>query len=298
MKNSRKLTPILHALVAHEAAVRLESFSLAASELGVSQPAISSHIRKLEDHLGVLLFERRNRVVKPTLAGREFAEATRQGFAGILEAIDRISEPARTLTIGASYSLSHLFVLPALSRLQALFPNRTVRLLSSNNYADFDTDEVAFSIRFGPASWREHSSHLIIEERIFPVAAPSLLANLGKTDQDWSLDDLAKGPLLHLDSQSFETASWYRFFAAHGRRMRLLPSVGSFTGYDLLLQSVTAGKGIGLGWEGIVDHALKTGALKRLFAEPVVTSSGFHVVFKEIPDGVTPQHIAAALLEN
>ena len=51
--------PPLNAVRAFAAAARHESFSRAAEELHVSHSAVSRHIKLLEEHLGVLLFERR-----------------------------------------------------------------------------------------------------------------------------------------------------------------------------------------------------------------------------------------------
>ena len=66
--------PPLNAVRAFAAAARHESFSRAAEELHVSHSAVSRHIKLLEEHLGVLLFERRIRQSVLTPAGRAFHE--------------------------------------------------------------------------------------------------------------------------------------------------------------------------------------------------------------------------------
>ena len=62
--------PSLNALRAFEAAARHQSFVKAASELHVTEGAVSRHIRLLEDELGVLLFRRLVRKVELTDQGR------------------------------------------------------------------------------------------------------------------------------------------------------------------------------------------------------------------------------------
>jgi LysR family glycine cleavage system transcriptional activator len=57
-------------LRAFEAAARLESFTLAAKELHLTQSAISHQIRELEDYFAKPLFLRKNRKVEPTSEGR------------------------------------------------------------------------------------------------------------------------------------------------------------------------------------------------------------------------------------
>lgn len=52
------------------AAYRLRSFTHAAEELHITQPAVSQHVRHLEGHYGCALFEKSGRGVEPTAAGR------------------------------------------------------------------------------------------------------------------------------------------------------------------------------------------------------------------------------------
>ncbi|WP_439953337.1 LysR family transcriptional regulator, partial [Escherichia coli] len=61
----------LGALIGFEAAARLESFSLAAAELNMTQSAVSHQIKALENQLSQPLFRRINRGVELTDAGRD-----------------------------------------------------------------------------------------------------------------------------------------------------------------------------------------------------------------------------------
>ncbi len=73
-------------LRAFEAAARLESFTLAAKELHLTQSAISHQIKELEDYFGKPLFFRKNRKVEPTSEGRR-----------LLESLSRIKVSTNTL---------------------------------------------------------------------------------------------------------------------------------------------------------------------------------------------------------
>jgi len=64
--------PPLSALIAFEAAGRLQSFTRAAAELHVTQAAVSRQIRLLEDHIGRPLFTRAHRAVELTNEGRDY----------------------------------------------------------------------------------------------------------------------------------------------------------------------------------------------------------------------------------
>jgi LysR family hydrogen peroxide-inducible transcriptional activator len=68
----------------------LRSFSQAAEQCFVSQPTLSNQIRKLEEHLGVTLFERTNKRVMPTETGTRIIEAARR----VLRDVETITDLA------------------------------------------------------------------------------------------------------------------------------------------------------------------------------------------------------------
>ena len=84
---SRRLPP-LNGLRSFEAAARNLSFTKAASELNVTQAAVSHQVKGLEERLGVQLFKRVNRGLLLTDGGQEYLRAVRESFDRIAEATD------------------------------------------------------------------------------------------------------------------------------------------------------------------------------------------------------------------
>src|SRR5688572_22722940 len=74
------------------AALELGSFTAAAEQLRVSQPAVAEQIRKLEQALATTLFVRAGRGVVPTEAGRAFAEHAARSLRAVEDAADSIDE--------------------------------------------------------------------------------------------------------------------------------------------------------------------------------------------------------------
>src|ERR1700732_5488303 len=72
--------PSLNGLRALEAAARHLSFTVAASELNVTQTAISHQIRRLEEELGLRLFVRQNRALELTPEARDYLPGVRAAF--------------------------------------------------------------------------------------------------------------------------------------------------------------------------------------------------------------------------
>ena len=82
--------PSLNGLRAFEAAARHLSFTNAATELNVTQTAISHQIRRLEEELGIRLFVRQNRALALTPEARDYLPGVRAAFNDLRLATDRL----------------------------------------------------------------------------------------------------------------------------------------------------------------------------------------------------------------
>ena len=124
--------PPLNAVRAFAAAARHQSFSLAAEELHVSHSAVSRHIKLLEEHLGVLLFERRIRQSVLTPAGQHFFEQVSAGLAQIASAAAELrrqaSRPAVKINVRPSFAM--LWLNPRLAQFRALYPQIELQVVT------------------------------------------------------------------------------------------------------------------------------------------------------------------------
>ena len=84
--------PPLNALRVFEAAARHLSFKEAASELSITQAAVSHQVKSLEEYLGVQLFRRSARGVQLTDAARACLPKLREGFDALAAAVEVIRE--------------------------------------------------------------------------------------------------------------------------------------------------------------------------------------------------------------
>src|SRR5947208_12311676 len=100
--------PSLNGLRAFEAAARHLSFTQAASELNVTQTAISHQIRRLEEELGIRLFIRQNRALELTPEARDYLPGIRAAFNDLRLATDRLmrKEDDHVLTVYTVASLA------------------------------------------------------------------------------------------------------------------------------------------------------------------------------------------------
>ena len=88
------------------AVVEKKSFSQAAEQLGVTQPAVSLQVRALEERLGQTLLDRSGRRVEPTEAGRRLYRSAQRMLALEEQLMEEVAADdgrlAGTLSIGAS----------------------------------------------------------------------------------------------------------------------------------------------------------------------------------------------------
>ena len=122
--------PSLNGLRAFEAAARHLNFTRAASELNVTQTAISHQIRRLEQELGVRLFLRRNRALELTAEARDYLPGIRAAFNDLRLATDRLTRRGHdnVLTVSTLASFAAKWLLPRLSDFQDSHPGIDVRI--------------------------------------------------------------------------------------------------------------------------------------------------------------------------
>ena len=95
----------LSAIHAFVLTAELQSFTRAAEALNTTQAAISTKLKRLEDHLGRQLLERTPRTVRLSAAGAAFLDPARDILAAQQRATAIFAAPARRLALGISHHL-------------------------------------------------------------------------------------------------------------------------------------------------------------------------------------------------
>lgn len=123
----------LFQLRAFDAVAREGSFTRAAARLFISQPAVTGHIKALEEHYQITLLRRTARRVELTEEGTKLAAITRAMF-GLVEEAQVMLEANRQLLTGrleVAADGPHM-VMPMLANLRARYPGVTVNLRLGN----------------------------------------------------------------------------------------------------------------------------------------------------------------------
>jgi DNA-binding transcriptional LysR family regulator len=112
------------------------SFTKAATELFITQPAVSKHIQELEEQYKIKLFDRNGSKISLTKAGELLLNHTKNIFE-IYREIDfdlsaLINQQQGTLRLGASTTISHYIIPPLLARFHQKLKDIKVSLLNGN----------------------------------------------------------------------------------------------------------------------------------------------------------------------
>jgi len=140
-------------LSAFLAVARERSFTRAAAQLGVSQPALSRTIRSLEARLGVRLLTRNTRSVAPTAAGERLLQSIAPHFEGIESGLAELTalrgKPAGSLRITSVEHASETILAPVLARLLPRYPDIRVEVINDYGLSDIVADRFDAGVRLG-----------------------------------------------------------------------------------------------------------------------------------------------------
>jgi LysR family glycine cleavage system transcriptional activator len=129
LKRHYNLPHSLNTLRVFEAASRYLSFTHAATELNVTQSAVSRQIRQLEDNLGFALFNRLHRALELTSEGRELSMLLSRQFGELNRAIYQLAPSLQgEINIKVETSFAARWLTPRLHKFRKLHPNLQVNL--------------------------------------------------------------------------------------------------------------------------------------------------------------------------
>ncbi len=287
--------PSFSDLIAFDAAARLGTFTRAAEEQNVSQPAISRRVAALEEDLGCRLFDRASKPMALTANGERLFDTLRTGLNRLEVVVDQIRNEGRlrTISISAGSGFTAFWLIPRLAELQSAFPDINVRIVSETYTEKRDGGDL--QIRFGDGNWPGSTSIKVLGEEVYPACSPIYLKG---RSTPLSVAELKSEHLLQMDVGWQFWYEWRSWFQAIDRPHDGMTRVTNFDSYVLLVSAALAGQGICLCWEGLLDTFLDSGALVRLTEESAASERGYFVTYRtDLPSESPARQIASWLAE-
>ncbi|HEY4249907.1 MAG TPA: LysR substrate-binding domain-containing protein [Roseomonas sp.] len=262
----------LRALLVFEAAARHRNMVRAAVELGMTQGAVSRHVRALEDRLHEQLFRRGPRGLVLTEAGDVLSDYVARGFSELSAGLYRIGQPRQrtTLAVSCSRTFALRVLAPRIGGFIRAHAWIDLRIESHRYYTPLDRSDADLAIRLGDGkSWGEPVILPLTREALFPVCAPGLL-------QDPMPDPAAflRGAvLLHYAERPY----WAVWLRCAGLDPALAAVGPRFDETALTLAAAEAGQGIAMARSSHVERALAAGTLVRPFTAVHDDGTGYFI---------------------
>ena len=274
----RRLPP-LNALRVFEAAARHLSFTKAAEELNVTPGAVSQQIKSLEDFLQTAVFRREKRALLLTDEAQACLPVLRAGFDKLSEASDILAARADggVLKVSVAPSFASKWLVPRLDRFQTAHPDVDVWVSADMDVVDFAVNDVDLAIRYGAGDYPDLVVEHLLEEKIIPVCAPTLITG---SDPLKAPVDLVNHTLLHDSGVDKDEScpTWPMWLKAAG----VVHDEGDrglkFNQSSLVIEAAVAGKGVALAKAAIALADLEAGRLVIPFDLTTPTDFSYFIV--------------------
>ncbi|MFZ4875649.1 DNA-binding transcriptional regulator DsdC [Janthinobacterium sp. Mn2066] len=260
-------------------AARHASFALAAQELSLTPSAVSHRIARLEDSLGLLLFERLTRQIRLTTDGQRIYAALQQCWDSLHAALHGGDLLAGNVTVHARPSIAQCWLVPRLAGFTALYPDISLDLRVGNEQVDFRAGQVELAIHYGDASFPGLASQHLMDESLAPVCSPAYAHEHGLLDRP---ENLKNATILH-DTLAWPAcapdAEWQSWAAALSPAITLPTRSLRFDRADLCALAATHHAGIAIGRRQLVQPWLDSGQLVLPFGGfNVASPQAYHLV--------------------
>jgi len=247
--HKRDLPASLDLLRGFEASARLLSFTAAASELFLTQSAVSRQVQQLEEQLGVKLFERRTRALVLTDAGDRYFRDVSKALNQLREATAAVRvKSTPVVRVTTTLTFASLWLVPRLASFQKEHGEISVHVVADNTVRDLERNSLDVALRYCPEEMAGPGAERLFGEQVAPVAAPSLL----KAQRIRNVEDLLRLPLIELEDPNGSALwlSWKVWCEAMGVARPRTSHGLTFSHYD---QAAVAGQGVALGRFPLLD---------------------------------------------
>lgn len=183
--------------------VQSGSFSQAANQLHVAQPALSLHVRHLEEELGVVLLHRSSQGVKPTEAGERLLLHAKRILADFAEITDSVRgrsvAPRGVVRFGMPGTVGEILAVPLIEAAKSRYPDVRIRIVEAMSGYVLDwlkRGDLDLAMIFATSDPRGLIVHHGLSEEICLFAGPKLAATHDLPENIISLAAAAQLPLI------------------------------------------------------------------------------------------------------
>ena len=227
-------------------AAKFRSISKAATDLGLGQPTVTTHIKKLEKELNMVLFDRVTRPIRLTLSGQTIFDLSQPLLDGLDSLAVRTSEAEERgpVTVASTPDIIPHTLLRVVKVFNSLYPNVYLRIQSATRTEVIGmvrTGEVDAGVIQHPDRGDDlHFEPLFLYERVLIAPKGHELLSTPMT----SLDSIAKYPLLLMARGTYTRYILEQQLQKRGLQYEVIMELDSM---DMIKKFVTIGMGVSVG---------------------------------------------------
>lgn len=251
------------------AVARARSFTRAATQMGVSQSALSHTIRSLEERLGLRLLTRTTRSVSPTEAGERLMERVASRFDVITEELANFElesnkAPGPVRITASDFAMSAV-LWPKLGHLQQQKPDLKIEITLQPELVDIVTGGYDACVRFGEQVAKDVKSVRISPEiRMVVVGSPTYLA---KRLEPKTATDIAQHSCINTrPTPNDQISAWDLRDGDHQVRVKV-DGPWTFNCLSPVVEAALAGHGLAFVPEILVQTHLQASRLRRVLED-------------------------------
>lgn len=262
----------LNSLRIFECAARLNSFTRAADELGVTQSAVSKQINALEAQFEKPLFNRFHRRVELTAFGEQVAEAASASFSQLQEKLETINDPRpHQIRFYGDADFVQLWLFTKLPEFEEANPDVRISIRSRVEMNEPPEGRYDCAIIWGKGNWEKCRFEPFLTNNAFPVARPGFFDHLARAPLP---GDISDKHLIHDQTRFW----WSAFQEASGAR-EFDPRYGRLYNQTVLcLEAASRGDGVTIGDEVSTQKHLEDGRLYCPFTLSIPSSNPYYLV--------------------
>jgi len=273
LRYMERSAPDLVDVIAFVRVAETGSFARAAERMGVSKPALSRRVARLEEHLGARLLTRSARGAQPTDIGQSYYARAAAVLADleaaqevVAEAVTQIAGPIR-LTAPLSFGVGHLAA--ALADFAAAHPAVELDVEFEDRTVDLVGGGYDLAVRIGRLADSALIARRIAPVRKCVVASPAYLDARGRPERPADLS--AHAILLYAHEQ------WRFRVGTRWETIRVAPVLRSNNG-DMLLAAARAGLGLCMLPSFIAAPAIEDGSVEVVLLDYPIEEGALHAV--------------------
>jgi len=270
----KKTLPSIKSMQAFLATASHLNFTHAASELNLTQGAISRQIQSLEQHLGTELFYRHARGLSLTPKGEQLSPLIEESLNQLHSALEKVSGGESKIRLNAPSCITS-WLLPRLMDFQQQYPDIDVELTSTIKHAlepNFDSFDMVIVYGKENANHRLHSQCLF-EETLAPICRPDKIPAIELNQQP--VEALKDYTWLHANPQQ---SDWKLWLEQTGHRGLSSHNNQHFATLDQAMNAALQGFGIAIGDTTLAQQDLVIGRLAQLNQTTVKSGNGYYLL--------------------